>query len=238
MSNELKFESSEQVIKSNNTEIIFKLRKKEINQKGKEKEKEKNNIPLRNSNIIYIGENIVRINNISNKYVALRVRTTKKNYYTVEPIYVIINPNSFVDLKIFCHSNPNEKINLIGNKFKFEGFIIDDKDKNCKNIFDLFQRTIKNNIKVKGNSIIKYVKFINDNNEYSKQIKECEEIRKEYKTLINELIEIKRKNEINIKDYFNVGKELIVGIKNNKFQKWLLFILFILSIILGVYLNR
>ena len=63
-------------------------------------------------------------------------------------------------------------------------------------------------------------------------------LRKEYKTLINELIEIKRKNEINIKDYFNVGKELIVGIKNNKFQKWLLFILFILSIILGIYLNR
>ena len=235
MSNELKFESSTQVIKSNNSEIIFKLRKKETI--IKEKGKEKNNISLKKGNIIYVDETIVRVNNISNKYVALRVRTTKKNYYTVEPIYSIIKPNSFVNIKIFYHSNPDEKINLIGHKFKFEGFIIDDKDKNSKNIFNLFQQVINKSIKVKGNSITKYVKFIKENNESEKLIKECEEIRKEYNTLINELEKIKKQNEITIKDYFNVGKDLIIEMKNNKFQKWLLFILFILSIYLGIYLN-
>ena len=235
MSNELKFESSTQVIKSNNNEIIFKLRKKEII--IKEKGKEKNNISLKNKNIIYVDETIVKVNNISNKYVALRVRTTKKNYYTVEPIYSIIKPNSFVNIKIFYHSNPEEKINLIGHKFKFEGFIIDDKDKNNKNIFNLFQQVINQSMKVKGNSINKYVKFIKENNESEKQIKDCEEMRKEYNTLINELEKIKKQNEITIKDYFNVGKDLIIEMKNNKFQKWLLFILFILSIYLGIYLN-
>ena len=235
MSNELKFESSTQVIKSNNSEIIFKLRKKETI--IKEKGKEKNNISLKKGNIIYVDETIVRVNNISNKYVALRVRTTTKNYYTVEPIYSIIKPNSFVNIKIFYHSNPDEKINLIGHKFKFEGFIIDDKDKNSKNIFNLFQQVINKSIKVKGNSITKYVKFIKENNESEKQIKECEEMRKEYQSLINELEKIKKQNEITIKDYFNVGKDLIIEIKNNKFQKMLLFILFILSIYLGIYLN-
>ena len=235
MSNELKFESSTQVIKSNNNEIIFKLRKKETI--IKEKGKEKNNISLKKGNIIYVDETIVRVNNISNKYVALRVRTTKKNYYTVEPIYSIIKPNSFANIKIFYHSNPDEKINLIGHKFKFEGFIIDDKDKNSKNIFNLFQQVINKSIQVKGNSITKYVIFIKEYNESEKQIKECEEMRKEYQTLINELEKIKKQNEITIKDYFNVGKDLIINLKNNKFQKWLLFILFILSIYLGIYLN-
>ena len=235
---ELNLDSSTEIIKSVNSTIFFKLRKKKVILKETKK-------PC----IIDEGENIVTINNISSNYVALRVRTTKRKNYTVKPNYAIINPNSLVNIKIYYHSIPNEQISFLGHKFKFEGFIIEEKDKNCQNILDLFHQVIQSKKIVKGNFIEKNVKFLlQDNNTQmndkltdNKLIqvkKECDETRKEYEKLYNELNVIKKENIINVKDYFNVGKELIIKIKENKIYLGLMAALFSISIIFGFYINK
>ena len=172
----------------------------------------------------------------------MRVRKTKKNYYKVEPLYFIINPKSFVNIKIFYQSIQDDKNNFLGHKFKFEGFIIEEKDKNCKNILGLFQQAISNNKIVKGNSIIKNVKFITENenkinNEFIKQIKECEDVKSNHIKLLNELNEIRAKNKISIKNIFIEGIELVINIKNNKLYI-LLLVLFQFFLILGFYINK
>ena len=243
MSSELKFLNSSQVIKSNNNEVLFKLRKKKIFIKEKES---KNTTQKNNDNIIYTGESTVKIDNISTKYVALRVRTTKKNYYKVEPIYSIIPPKTFINVKIFYHSNPGEQVSSIGHKFKFEGIIIEEKYKNNKNILSLFQKYISSQIPIQGNFILKTVKFVkeneiqknNINSILTKKINECEKERDIHKNLIKELNEIRKKNEIKIKDYFNSGKELIIDIKNSKLYFWTLFVIFLFSTILGIYMFK
>ena len=154
MSSELKLDSSSQVIKSDNKDLIFKLRRKPLSNSQNQKKEDKN---------IYIGECYIKIENLSNNYVALRIRTTKKNYYGVYPIYSIISPRKIINIKIIYNSKPNEVITSLGHKFRFEGFIIDEKEKNTKDILGLFHQYIKDQKIVKGNYIKKNVVFIRDN---------------------------------------------------------------------------
>jgi hypothetical protein len=56
-----------------------------------------------------------------------------------------------------------EEVNEKGHKFKFEGFVIKESEKN-KNIKNIFADYIKSGTKVRGNVVKKYVKFIDDNN--------------------------------------------------------------------------
>ena len=132
---ELLLDSSINVIKSDKNDLIFKFNQKFLESIKVYKNKEGNN----SKNLRIISQCYIKIENISKNYVALRVRTTKKYYYNVEPIYSIISPNSFKNIKITYQSKPNEKITSLGHKFKFEGFIIEDKDKNNKNISGIFQ---------------------------------------------------------------------------------------------------
>ena len=159
MSSELKIDTSSQIIKLNNRSLVFKINQKTLSEKLK-KEKEKNN----SNEYILISECFIKIENISANYVALRIRTTKKYCYSVEPTYSIIAPNTFEKVKILYYIKPGEEINSQGHKFRFEGIIIEQKEKNTKNIFGLFQQYIQKGIIVKGNSIIKAVNFINDDN--------------------------------------------------------------------------
>ena len=243
MSSELKLITTSQIIKSNNNEIIFKLRKKKIFMKGKEI---KNTSQNNNENIIYTSESTIKIDNISTKYVALRVRTTKKNHYKIEPSYSIIPPKTFVNIKIFYHSNPGEQISSVGHKFKFEGFVIEEKFKNYKNILSLFQHYISNKISVQGNFILKSAKLIQENEiikdninyKLIKKIEECEESRNIHKNLMKELYNIRIQNKITIKDYFISGKELIFDIKNNRLYFLSFFAIFLLSTILGIYMFK
>ena len=167
---ELLLDSSINVIKSDKNDLIFKFNQKFLESIKVYKNKEGNN----SKNLRIISQCYIKIENISKNYVALRVRTTKKYYYNVEPIYSIISPNSFKNIKITYQSKPNEKITSLGHKFRFEGFIIEDKDKNNKNISGLFQEYINNQIMVKGNIIKKNVifSFDNKNNNSSREKKE------------------------------------------------------------------
>lgn len=159
MFSELKIDTSSQIIKLNNRSLVFKINQKTLSEKLKT-EKEKNN----SNKYILISECFIKIENISSNYVALRIRTTKKYCYSVEPTYSIIAPNTFEKVKILYYIKPGEEINSQGHKFRFEGIIIEQKEKNTKNIFGLFQQYIQKGIIVKGNSIIKAVNFINDDN--------------------------------------------------------------------------
>jgi len=159
MFSELKIDTSSQIIKLNNRSLVFKINQKTLSEKLKT-EKEKNN----SNKYILISECFIKIENISANYVALRIRTTKKYCYSVEPTYSIIAPNTFEKVKILYYIKPGEEINSQGHKFRFEGIIIPQKEKNTKNIFGLFQQYIQKGILVKGNSIIKTVNFIYDDN--------------------------------------------------------------------------
>ena len=280
MSSELKLDASNQILKSENKDLIFRINKNKSN----------------SQKLDLTSECHIKIENISSNYVALRVRTTKKYSYAVYPIYAIIKPNYFINIKIVYHSNPNEVISSSGHKFRFEGFIIDEKEKNCKDILGLFQQYIKGKKVVKGNIIKKNVIFsfvennqknlkekkfnlnddknsnnnINLNNQsihninmplkgnvnnnmidskkIEKEIEECNELRNIHANLIKKLDEInlyEKKNNLNndknansIIEKIKIGKEIIIKIRNNKYLRIGIAILFLSSIFSGFYFTK
>ena len=277
---ELKLDSSSQIIKSSNNNIlIFKINTNLLNGKNK-------NINITSNKSHSTSITNIKIENLSHNYVALRVRTTKKFYYAVDPIYTIISPKSTKSIRIQYNSQPNEEITSIGHKFRFEGFIIDDKEKNTKNILGLFQQYIKSQKLVKGNIIKKNVIFVDENNKVinSKNnkiinlnndkkikkdipLKECNKIELDLDDInisgleLNEKLkqEIKEVNELknihknlikNLEGYqinkdsnsfidiIKEVKEILIGIKNNKFFLIVFISFFFASTIFGFYLNK
>lgn len=114
-------------------------------------------------NINLISSSQIVVKNLSQEYISFRVKTTKKQNYTVEPSYFILNPSETKIINIYFYINKLEEINEKGHKFKFEGFVIKESEKN-KNIKNIFADYIKSGTKVRGNVVKKYVKFIDDNN--------------------------------------------------------------------------
>ena len=277
---ELNLDSSSQIIKSSNNNIlIFKINTNLLNGKNK-------NINITSNKSHSTSITNIKIENLSHNYVALRVRTTKKVYYAVDPIYTIISPKSSKIIRIQYNSQPNEEITSIGHKFRFEGFIIDDKEKNTKNILGLFQQYIKSQKLVKGNIIKKNVIFVDENNKVinsknnkiinlnnDKKIKkdipleECNKIELDLDDInisgleLNEKLkqEIKEVNELknihknlikNLEGYqinkdsnsfidiIKEVKEILIGIKNNKFFLIVFISFFFASTIFGFYLNK
>jgi len=114
-------------------------------------------------NVNLISSSQIVVKNLSKEYVSVRAKTTKKQNYTVEPSYWILNPSEAKIINIYYYINKVEEINEKGNKFKFEGFVIkeNEKDKYIKNIFADY---IKSGTKVRGQVVKKNVKFIVDNN--------------------------------------------------------------------------
>jgi hypothetical protein len=114
-------------------------------------------------NINLISSSQIVVKNLTTEYISLRVKTTKKQNYTVEPSYFILNPSETKLINIYYYINKMEEVNEKGHKFKFEGFVIKESEKN-KNIKNIFADYIKSGTKVRGNVVKKYVKFIDDNN--------------------------------------------------------------------------
>ena len=277
---ELNLDSSSQIIKSsNNNIIIFKINTNLLAAKNK-------NINITSNKSHSTSITNIKIENLSHNYVALRVRTTKKFYYAVDPIYTIISPKSSKIIRIQYNSQPNEEITSIGHKFRFEGFIIDDKEKNTKNILGLFQQYIKSQKLVKGNIIKKNVIFVDENNKVitsknnkiinlnndkkikkdipleecnkieldlddinisglelneklKQEIKEVNELKNIHKNLIKNLEGYQiNKDSNSFKDIIKEVKEILIGIKNNKFFLIVFISFFFASTIFGFYLNK
>jgi hypothetical protein len=154
MSSQLMIEKNENIYQIEEDDIKFKINRNYINN-------------LLSSNLFHsinlISSSQIVVKNLCQEYISLRVKTTKKQNYTVEPSYFILNPSETKIIYIYYYIKKVEEINEEGHKFKFEGFIIKESEKN-KNIKNIFADYIKSGTKVRGNVVKKYVKFIDDNN--------------------------------------------------------------------------
>ena len=79
----------------------------------------------------------IKVKNLTFNYLALRVKTTRKEEYAVNPNYCMILPDGEVTIHFIMtlktnHFSPQKA------KFKFEAIVIDniDKDKDPKFLFD------------------------------------------------------------------------------------------------------
>lgn len=152
MSTELLLDSSIPIIKLNKPILTFRINTNSINN-------QKNNS---SEDLILIGECEINVTNITSNNVALRVRTTKKKLYTVEPNFCTLLPNSAIKIIISAYSHRNDEINSKGHKFRFEGIIIP-KNLIGSDTKEIFAELTKNQRQVKGNSIKRVVEFITDN---------------------------------------------------------------------------
>ena len=104
-------------------------------------------------------ECVISARNLSNEYLAIRVKTTRKEVYMLNPTYSLVKPNESIEIK-FTYIIKDIQENPDKHKFKFEGIVVPEEfvNKDTKAIFDHF---IKNKIPVKGYTIKLGVSFTN-----------------------------------------------------------------------------
>ena len=143
-------------------------------------------VPTRASHLRPLSELKLTITNLTSEYIAFRIKTTKKDYYAVEPTYGVLTPNGEQKIKITYYGKTGVKPNSKDHKFRVEGFIIPEEQKN-ETIKDLFQDYIKKEIKVSGNSIKLHAKFTEEDNANDK-INELEPVKEEEKEILRESV--------------------------------------------------
>lgn len=116
------------------------------------------------SHLQALSEENIRVTNLTSDYLAFRTKTTKKEYYSVDPTYCIISPNGQQVLNFVFYNKVGAKLDPKNHKFKFEGFIIpeSEKDEDAKN---LIQNYIKSGTKVVGWIKKCHSQFIEENDE-------------------------------------------------------------------------
>ena len=109
-------------------------------------------------------ESKIKITNLMSNDICLRVRTTKKNYYAVNPNYCIIPPNSNKTINFLLYLKDNYlNMDFSHHKFRFEGFLIEENNR-MNDPKKIFENVIKNKIQVKGNIIKRICQIIEDEN--------------------------------------------------------------------------
>ena len=158
MSNDLIMDMSKNIFKLDKEVLIFKIDPKILSKSSQYSSTHSE--PLSEVNLY--------ITNLTSDYIALRTKTTKKENYAVNPTYCIVPPNGKKSLNFVLYNKPGQKLDPKGHKFKFEGFIIPESQKN-EDVKDLFKQYISKGTKVVGNSQKRYVQFsynnenVNDN---------------------------------------------------------------------------
>ena len=142
--------SSEQIFEIDKDILSFKLASEDIK---KAEAKDQPSI---------LSEDELDIKNITDCYLAFRIKTTKKLFYTVNPSYFILPPNSTQKVKFLYYYVPGNGVNSTGHKFKIEGFKITDSEQN-EEPKNLFLNYSKNKIPVEGHSEKRFVQLIIDN---------------------------------------------------------------------------
>ena len=143
-------------------------------------------VPTRASHLRPLSELKLTITNLTSEYIAFRIKTTKKDHYAVEPTYGVLTPNGEQKIKITYYGKTGVKPNSKDHKFRVEGFIIPEEQKNENNennkeekpklSFGLFQKENNDNSPI--NSIFGKIteKEIINNNEQNKEIKRIAKI--------------------------------------------------------------
>lgn len=150
MSDELKMDTSKEVFQLNKDILSFKINPKIYNNLISNS--------LYSNQLQPISEEDIIVTNLTQNYLAFRTKTTKKENYSVNPIYCVISPNENKNINIVFYTKSGDKINSKGHKFRFEAFIIPESQKN-EDVKDLFKKYIKNGSKVVGNIQKRHVEF-------------------------------------------------------------------------------
>ena len=127
---------------------------------------------------IMVSQEDLSVVNLTPNYLALRIKTTKKENYSVNPMYFIISPNGTQEVNFKLYLKSGQKPDAKGHKFKFEGFIIQESQKN-EDVKFLFNDYIDKGIEVIGNVQKRNVIF----KEESEQVFDFED-EKEDKTIL------------------------------------------------------
>ena len=122
----------------------------------------------------------VTISNLTSEYIIIRVRTTKKERFSVKPSHLIIKPNSEEKIKIIYYHKIGHKLHSGIYGFKFDGFIINE-DKINMDVKDIFNEYIQKKIKVIGNSVKLNTKFTEEIN-----VNDLDIIKEEDKDILRE----------------------------------------------------
>ena len=149
MSSELIIDNSKEVFKLDKEVISFNLNIENLSEQE----------PIKSS---LSSENEIKITNLTEDYLAFRTKTTKKLYYSVQPTYCIIPPKEIKSILITFFLKEGEIPKFHGHKFKFEGFIISENEKD-KEPKDLFNEYTLKCLPVIGNSHKTFVHFSNNN---------------------------------------------------------------------------
>ena len=148
---------------SNNASKIFSIDKKRIDFRINNK----NSINRSSSSISQnriTSESILTIKNLTSNYLAMRIRSTKKDFYSVIPTYSIIEPNSSrkINFQLIVKESLLSTLNSAEHKFKFEGVELE--EYNFEEPKKIFDEISKNNLKYNIYSVKKIAEFIDLNN--------------------------------------------------------------------------
>ena len=148
---------------SNNASKIFSIDKKRIDFRINNKNSTNRSSSSISQNRI-TSESILTIKNLTSNYLAMRIRTTKKDYYGVMPTYSIIEPNSSKKITFqFCiKESLLLTLNNSEHKFLFEGVELE--EYNFEEPKKIFEEISKNNLNYNIYSIKKNAEFIDLNN--------------------------------------------------------------------------
>ena len=107
------------------------------------------NISELSSNTSQISKDIqIKIINVSNNFIAIKIKTTKKNNYIMSPSSeFVIAPKEEQEVNVRFKRDENEKLKLKSHKVLFEGIEIKEEDKNL-NVKELFNKYTKGENKV------------------------------------------------------------------------------------------
>ena len=109
-----------------------------------------------------LSEEELCVTNLTSDYLAFRTKTTKKEYYSVNPTYFVLPPKGNQIIKFVFYNQSGKEIDPKGHKFRFEGFVIHKSEKD-EDLKELFKNYIKSGKKVVGNVAKRYVKIIKEN---------------------------------------------------------------------------
>lgn len=141
-----------------------------------------------------LSETETTVTNLTSDYIAFRVKTTKKENYTVVPTYSVLNPNGKQTFRIVYYNKSEKATETKRSKFLFEGIVIPEEQKN-EPLKELFQDYIKKEIKVFGNSIkltskITLEENLNENtdNKSNDVNNKVEDVKEEEKEILRESV--------------------------------------------------
>ena len=150
--------------------------------------------PTHSSHLKPLSETEITATNLTSDYLGFRVKTTKKENYSVVPTYSVLNPNGNQTFRIVYYNKSEKLTDTIKSKFLFEGIVIPEEQKN-EPLKELFQDYIKKEIKVFGNSIklsskITLEENLNENtdNKANDVNNKVEDVKEEEKEILRESV--------------------------------------------------